>query len=264
MDFWDTISWDEPSPQQLFEEKEIKNNTFAKELAFHEASHLVIERLVNKLDLGFSEPISMYIDTEKRIGCVHGFGFSTGKTIDYWTKLNEEKFTQFYKTDTRRIWAECLTLIAGYGSYKVYIEETDYFIGHIDSNSNKAKMYKLGNVPHGTLFGRANKYHTDVSDFAKIKERLSMIKICEDDQRLQVYQKLLDDISLIMKIPAVENAIRYAKNRLLYADGKGEGKVKGIIEGKRFEYCKFFVDKLIKRVKIEDVLRSYDLYTPHE
>ena len=119
-------------------------------------------------------------------------------------------------------------------------------------------MYKLASVPHDTLDTYGNKEHKSVSDFAKIKERLSIIGICEKNERFQVYKKLLDDVSQIIKISVVENAIKYTKNRLLDADGTDK------IEGEKFEYYKCFVDNLIKKIIIENVLRRYDSYKPYE
>lgn len=241
--------FDEPR-EVFFKTKLINEKDFAKELAFHEASHFVIQRLLHPFDLGFLESDNLWINTKERRGNVHGFMIQDfNHTV--WTEPVYRKFRKFFNTDYRRYKGYCLELIAGYASYKIFIEDSDFFIsfGDFINNRNELKMYKLETVPHSIRRTENDRKLFGVSDFAKIKEQISFQGIGNEKERLELYHQFLSDITDIMNINAVELAIRYVKNRLLRMDGK-------IIEGEYFNHIKYFVDDLVKRVCIEEYLIS--------
>lgn len=217
---------------------------FKDELAFHEASHFVIGRLVNKRNIGFKEATSITIDSKTRSGVVRGFGYNFDQDNIYWSNRNIELFKSFYLEDERRIWAESLNLIAGYASFKLFISNQEDFISCIDEGDNtKVIMHTLDSVPHNFYYTNANKHTTGISDFAKIKERLSFIGIVSTDKRVEAYKLLLRVASEIMSVRAVELAIRFVKNKLKASDGE-------VIEDGPFEEMKGFVDNLISKVTI--------------
>lgn len=220
------------------------------EIAFHEASHFVTSRLINKLNIGFKEATSISIDSKgKKSGVVTGFGGDYKMDNEYWTNFNIARFKKFYTDDVRRIWADSLNLIAGYASFKLFISDQEDFISYLESSESKEViMYTLSSVPHHFSYPTGNKYTTGVSDFAKIKERLSFIGILDKDERVEAYKLLLKTVCDIMSTRAVECAIRYVKNKLKASDGK-------VIEGRAFERMKNFVDNLISKVTISDSVR---------
>lgn len=230
-----------PQPRKL----PLDLKAFTKEIAFHEASHFVMGRLINKLNIGFREATSITIDSRgKKSGVVTGFGGSYDMDTPYWTESNKARFEAFYSEDVRRIWAESLNLIAGYASYKLFISDQEDFISYLEtSESTEVVMHTLSTVPHHFRYTPGNKEPVGVNDFAKIRDRLSFIEIVDKEERVEVYNSLLEVACKIMKIRAVEYAIRYIKNRLIAYDGK-------IIEGDYFKHITEVVERGISKVDI--------------
>lgn len=236
-------------PKEIsYQIKEIDEGSFSKELAFHEASHFVFQRLLHRYNLGFSEPVHMMIDTVNRNGVVNGFMIE-GFNHQFWTDTVLEEFRNFYTQDIRRLKAHCLELMAGYTSYKVFINDSEFFIhdGTVDLNPNKLRMFKLETVYHSFSITRNNRSIVGVSDFGKMKEQASFIGINNKPELIIFYNNLIAEVKMIMNEEAVELAIRYVKNKLLRMDGK-------IIKGQYFDRIKSFVDNLTKNVNIETYL----------
>lgn len=238
---------DDPNRPQ---KRPIVHEEFVNELAFHEASHFVLGRLVNKLNLGFNDAVSIYIDSKvRKRGQVSGFGGDFNSEHEYWSNQNRKRFKEFYTDEPRRIWAESLVLIAGYASFKLFISDREDFISYLHSDeSTQLAMHCLKTVPHHFWYTHANKYLSGVSDFAKIKERLLFIQTIKEHDLIKNYEKLLTVASDIMSVRAVECAIRFVKNKLIGADGEK-------IEGEPFKRIELFVDNLIKKVDISMMLK---------
>ena len=120
--------------------KKISQKEFSIELAYHEASHLVFQRLIHKLDLGFSEPINMFIDSknEQKAGCVHGFFLSSINPNPFDTPKNQNEIETFFTYKKERLFSDCLQHLAGYTSYKAFIDtKTDYYISNSDINKSE-------------------------------------------------------------------------------------------------------------------------------
>lgn len=250
MDTETLIPWFDDEQPMRPQKRPIKQNEFVIELAFHEASHFVLGRLVNKLEIGFKHADSILIDSiDRKGGEVSGFGGDFQSEVVYWTNSNRQRFTNFFTKDEKRIWADSLVLIAGYASYKLFVSDQEDFISYIESDEwTEIEMHSIKTVPHHYWYTQVDKYLVGVSDFAKIKERLAFIGIIESEDRIENYNLLLEAVSDIMKTRAVELAIRYVKNRLKAADGNK-------IEGSAFEQIVCFTDNLISKIDISGVIR---------
>ena len=236
------ISFEDKNPRYI--SKKISQKEFSIELAYHEASHLVFQRLIYKLNLGFNEPINIFIDSknEQNAGYVHGFGASG---LVYNSRLVDENDIKAFYTDKKeRLFSDCLQYLSGNTSYKAFIDSTtEYYISNSDINMSeyKMKMYKLDTVPN---------HQHGVDDYFKVKNRLQYIDVSDKQSVYSFYQKITNDVLEIMDIRAVELSIRYVKNHLLRNDGK-------LIQGKYFQEIKEFVDELIKNVSIKPFLSKY-------
>ena len=236
------MSLDDKNPRYI--SKKISKKEFSIELAYHEASHLIFQRLIHKLDLDFNEPINIFIDSknEQNAGCVHGFGASG---LVYNSRLiDEDDIKAFYTDKKERLFSDCLQYLSGNTSYKAFIDSTtEYYISDSDINMSEyeMKMYKLDTVPDN---------QEGVDDFFKVKKRLQYIDVFDKKSKYSFYQKFTADVLKIMGIRAVELSIRYVKNHLLRNDGK-------LIQGKYFQEIKEFVDELIKNVSISPFLNKY-------
>lgn len=242
----------ERSVEQPYLVKPLDEKQFALELAYHEASHLVIEQLIHKLTLGFKPSEKIEIFSNKRHGQVQGFG-AIYTHNNFWTQQTYDNFKSFYEEDQRRIWADCLILIAGYASYLVFMGDSEYFISEYDENTSKeVKLYKISTVPHKTIFIPPNKWREGISDFAKIKERLTFIYEYDKEKFDSLYSRLLGEMLTILKIKSVNMAVRYVKNHLIRSNNNHP------ISGKHFDRIKLFLAELLKNISIENSVSSLD------
>lgn len=183
-----------------------------KELAFHEAGHFVMERLLQKSGLNeipFGDINYMYIDSDNKQGAVNGFLSLDNLEGNVWTNENYERFKRRFQENPRYTYATLFSLISGYATYKKFIDDNKYFIGF--EREGESRLYRIDTVPHSVVKTQYNRYVNDVSDFAKIKERLNFFGITDFDILNNLYGFLLEQVSEIMSNNAVENAIRFTK-----------------------------------------------------
>ena len=216
-----------PPPNRII--RPLNSDEFLLELAYHEASHLVIERLIHKLGLNFLESSKIKINSTEGTGNVFGFIANFNKISEYWTPENFANFVSFYTEDSRRVGSECLMLIAGFASRKKFISNDEYFISYFDKTSDAFNIsyYKIDTVWHDIIQRLPNRQIVGISDFAKIKDRLSFIKIVEKKELVDTYVDLLDLILPIFDDEKVEHCISYIKDKLIENDGT-------VIEGDNF------------------------------
>ncbi|MCB9295544.1 MAG: hypothetical protein H6559_20825 [Lewinellaceae bacterium] len=221
------------------------------ELGFHEAGHFVLERLLLKADISdanFSGHNFIYIDSNLKEGSVNGFLQEVKWKGNCWTEKNYNLFKESIINNKRASIATLFSLIAGYTTYKKFIENTEYFIRSPNFDNDQVKYYKLDNVEHGTYRNKIDRYHWGVSDFAKIKERLGFLGVMDIVNLNKLYLSLHEKVMQIMNLGAVANSIRYIKNRLIEEDGKR-------IEGDNLKKHIDFVEQLMINV---DVIKWID------
>ena len=88
------------------------------------------------------------------------------------------------------------------------------------------------------------------SDFIKLRKKLKVYYILEGDQALNATIKLIEKVQELMNIQAVNDSIRYVKNKLL----KNECNK---IEGAELEKLIIEVKRTTQRVLFENVLNQF-------
>ena len=170
------------------------------ELAFHEAGHLVLGIIGEKLNLGFSDHVAIKISPDNPYG-----NFVTGFHSPYpdTDHLSSVKKKEWYTNgvNTPRLFVKILVLLGGYTSYQAFIEKTEYFVNpSIESNQNgQASYFKLDSLPDPAP-----------SDFERIREMLGWI----NQNNIGKLARLQKVTFRIMRNPSVSNAIRFVKNYL--------------------------------------------------
>lgn len=203
---WSYNLWGEPEEIHKIE-KELNSKEFVKEVALHEASHYVLGRLIVRLGLGFQEVnqinFCISLEQEKLEANVGVF----------WPKLpevviiskNEEKIKAYYVENTHRVFAEIFSLLAGYASYLVFIEDSEYFVSEIDLLNNKSKIWyvDLDWAFTSSLF-----------DFDKARKQLNYLGCTSAEDQKEKMKLCINYLRQILSKKAVYQSIGYVKNQI--------------------------------------------------
>lgn len=226
LNFADLILAHEDEGPKTFETKELYRKGIDFELAMHEASHFVFDCLMLKYTKGFKSIVEAIVSSnnvnECRISGVEP-DIPDGHKHDFFWK-------KFYLEDKNRLVARIICTIAGNASYKVFIDSrTSFFIGVPNEGRTLINYYSIDTVPL-TLPN---------ADFTKINKYLGYVGIENINNRRELMHLYLEKTQDLMKIPAIDNSIKYVKNILLKNDGKvvsGDTIVKMITHVQRFTH----------------------------
>ena len=195
--------------------KEIKD--LISELAFHEASHFVFDCMAQKYVDGFA-PINFIIScaeklNEEKYNVVNGFAPDIPKHKTYVKSHDEEAkgYLEFYNKDRKRLAAKLLSVVAGYSSYQIFIENDKYYIGANieDKKIEKEGLYKFN------YHSMKNSINSGTSDFNFIRKKLRIYYSLTGNNAVKAVEILTNKVQGLMKIQAVNDCIRYVKNQLI-------------------------------------------------
>lgn len=224
-----------PLPPPCSIPKEYNQAGFLNELAFHEASHFVFDILGKRLSLGFSPIEAIKISpTDPKGNYVRGFHSPFPET-DAMSGINRKKW--YFENESQkhnRLFTKALSLIAGYTSYQIFVEDTPHFINpKIEEGGNSFPNYhRIDCLPD-----------PPPSDFQLLSEMLGWIGQNSTKKVLEIQNV----VKKIMHHPSVANAIRFVKNYLLKNIGRE-------ISGTELNYLKRGVERQIQKISLEKYL----------
>ena len=244
-----------PEPEKEFIEREFRMKKMLKEVAIHEASHLVFGILITRLNLGFTNCDGVFIevneDTSK--GATQGFIPPVGQ-YDFQGAIN------WYQQEPVRLWAKLFSTLVGYLTYNAFFsnKNKDYFISHrTGAVQDKSKVYYY-NLKTAL---RMNPYHGEdprTSVVAKIHDLYLVNKYCRllgfktQNEKIQLCNKIMEDLLAVLSKGAIRSSVGFIKNRLL------ENKdVKKEIIGEQLQEIIDQVDKFTKNVSLEKLTQKY-------
>ncbi|MGB0861516.1 MAG: hypothetical protein ACPG19_01390 [Saprospiraceae bacterium] len=218
----------------------ISKKKYIREIAYHEASHLVFSELIYKLidDENFQTGESIWVNINNS-SQVKGYGIKLGKYMD-----TQEEIDEYYKEHPNLIFPSTFISLAGYSSFKYFFDKDEiYFIASSNwVNNHQLKYYRL----NFWMFPR-------ISDFKKASNKLQLINIYSYPKKEQIFSSIIDDIVEIMSIKIVNETISYIKNKLIQAEREQRK-----IESWEFQLLKFRVQRLLKSVSITSYIEKYD------
>lgn len=208
------------------------------ELAFHEASHFVFDLLIEKMNIGFASVTAIKIDSKDAKGnyvdgCLSPY---PGKSKDDFEALKERR--NWYSENRDRFHVKLLSVLAGYTSYQVFIEDTEYFI---NPGIEVASFSQTGYKKISDLIPFETKNRP--TDF----ETLFQMLIYNRDWSEKRLREIQAIIKLIMANPSVSTAIGFVKNYLI----KNEGRE---ISGIELQVLKKETRRQLKRVSFKPYL----------
>lgn len=205
----ETFNWElwlndgEPLPPPCSISQNYKYADLIKELAFHEASHLVFDIISEKLDLGFSPIEAIKITPNDPKGnYVRGF-HSPYPNGDSLSALKKRKwYFEKENENHNRLFVKVLGALAGYTSYQVFMEDSLYFINPVieETESVTLNYYRIDCLPD----------HRP-SDFQIVYEMLGWI----NQDTIKRIKEIQEVVKIIARHPSVSNAIGFVKNYLL-------------------------------------------------
>lgn len=172
----------------------------SKEIAYHEAGHFLIDCLVLKEKLGFTEIIEAQIFADENVA--RG---NVRKREDP-NRGTELQKRNFYLENINRCAYKILTLCAGYATYLKYFDNDnkDYYIG-IYEQDRVFRRYNLINFPT----------YDNGFDYLKIKNYLSYYKVRGKDKLFRIINYTNEELIRFMSNGGNKSAIGFVKNMLL-------------------------------------------------
>ncbi len=198
-------------------ERTKKITDLKSELAFHEASHFVFDCIAQKYVKGFV-PINFIVScaeklNEENYNVVNGFAPDIPMHKTYVKSQDDEAegYLEFYNADRKRLAAKLLSVIAGYSSYQIFIENDKYYIGAniVDEKIEKGESYKFN------YHSVKNSLNSETSDFNFIRKKLRIYYSLTGNNAIDAVKRLTNKVQELMKIQAINDCIRYVKNQLL-------------------------------------------------
>jgi hypothetical protein len=243
MDYWEIILHDEEEekPIPVKEYRFRAKNDVYKELVYHEVGHFIASRLIHKLKLNYNSVKFIEIkfnDNNQPIARVNGFSANIQNPDDSF------QLKRFLEEDCRRLYADLINLIIAYTTYKVFIHDTEFFIGKAD-NMNNIDRYVYYKIIPDLKF-----QNVGIDDFIKVFKRLDYFNI-KEPQSLELIHSIHQDCISILNNVYVKNAIGYLKNRFLEAPVV-------LLKGKKLRLTTKFVDKLLRKASLELYISKYE------
>jgi hypothetical protein len=230
--------------EQLIPVKEyriIAKNDVFKEVVYHEVGHFIASRLIHKLKLNYKSVKYIEIkfnEDNQPSARVNGFA------ADIKNPNDNVQLKRFLEEDYRRFYADLINLIIGYTTYRVFIYDTEFFIGKAD-NLNNIDRYVYYKIISDLKFPTVG-----IDDFVKVFKRLDFFDI-KEPQSLELINSIHQDCISIINNVHVKNAIGYVKNRFLEAPVV-------LLKGKKLRFVIKFVDKLLRKASLELYIGKYE------
>lgn len=183
-----------------------------EEITFHEASHLIFGLLVDKENLGFLPPTSIEVNYHELTGNVRG-------PVSPYATNAKHKVEPWYKENPRRILSAIFQKLAGYVSYKVFIEDSEHFVGVPEIYGDGGK----GNLTYCNLHGLGLTSQPKTDDFRKAVELLSWLELVDEEEKynsvISFFTRVTYDISEILRKDCVKESIFLIKEELDKREG---------------------------------------------
>lgn len=236
------------------------------EVAYHEASHFVFGVMSLKYVTGFIGHIFMRVCPENFIqdndengngyNVVNGFAPDVPLHKTYVRSQREEPngYLEFYNEDRKRLVAKMLVTLAGYSSYQIFNkgkQEDEYFVGippELDEVKTERKRIPIFDL---TYYDNSNLQHNPASDFQNASKKLRIYYELNPDERNEAIKKLIGECQELMEIQAVNESIRYVKNRFLERECE-------LIEGEELQEIIEEVQRLTNNVSLSEILEKYE------
>jgi len=229
------------------ESRPINYQGLDKELAFHEAGHLVFTALLLKHVNDFT-PINYAIICPEKIKPgkfeetkKEGYNRINGGHPDLPEKDLEYKHTTkpFYEKNEYGLLGKLLCDMSGYASYPNFIEDTDFFISNPSEDGNELLYFSIETAPKS------------ISDLASTQDHLSYLKGVKSSSLKENITIVIDELNAAMKVEAINSSIRYVAKRLL--DTPCEK-----LEGEELRHYVREVQRMCHKVDYKQILE--DLY----
>lgn len=251
MDFSE-LNLDIPKPPPpVKREAQLVIEDMVTEIAYHEASHFVIGILVLNLDLSFMpySSIEINVSEENVSGVCNGMTPTISPQDDPYTP---NVAAPFFKEDKNRIFGKLFSVIAGYESYKKFLQDDDCFIGHTDLINDKDKMwyYSLKYIL---------KQATIKINFSLIKDYCLVDKILNYggyesyEKKMEIVIRIQNDLKELMSNQSVVDSIQYVKNALIEKNGS-------VIKERELEVITEKVKRNTNSISILNYLNKYEVF----
>lgn len=194
-------------------------NKFKDEIAFHEASHFVFIILaLNHFATGTFSLIDFLTCCTEKIkvkghNLVSGFAPAniTKDKMQDGTKWNDEPegYLEFYNEDRRRLAASMLVDIAGYSSYQVFIQNSEYYI----FSEPKLDYPQIGSCTIN-YYDKYNTLKSEAGDFVKIDRRLGIYYwdcLQSGKSKVEAITNFTNAAQSLMKKQSINDSIRFVK-----------------------------------------------------
>lgn len=229
------------APSRDYVERQISNRDLAHEIALHEASHFVLNILIEKLELKFDPVKEMIVNPG-----VNGENRVSGLTSPFYhiadKQLMEQKTYSWYMENKRRAISKILSSLAGFASAKTLPNNSEYFINRYLETDDplQLKYYRLSAL---------NSLDPPPTDFVTVDDFLKMVRCQRDFWTLK--KMIIDDLVEFLQDPSIKPVVGYVKNQLLKNRGK-------LIRGKRLKKIKLEARRLLNKVTITPFLDKYE------
>jgi hypothetical protein len=233
------INLDDLIPMDIYQKEEVKlyecrtvvENDKLKELGFHEASHFVFSCLFRKKAEGFCGINFINICPEK----INIEGYNVVNGFNPNLEMFGTSVEGFYNSDINRLLVKLTTLIAGFASFQIFIEDKEYFIG-VPESTSEFKYYKV-----------ESSLNLGIPDIKMIQDKLKRHLDLVGKNQIIYIQKLIKEVQKLMKIQAINDSIRFVKNQL--TNMKCEN-----IEGAKLARLQFEVERFTNRINVDKYL----------
>ena len=225
--------------------KQVTFSQFRNEIAFHEASHFVFNVITLKhfnkqLVINYAICCPERINEEKIIdGKVEDYNVvnvKASKSEDWYG------FHDYFRKDRRKLVASLLVAIAGYSSYQLFVENSEFYIfSEVEFDTpNKGCC----TIKYCSLTGYR---YCRTCDFGMIQERLESYYRYDYSDRMKAIEILTNVVQDLMRRPEVKASIELVKEKLL----KNECQK---IQGTELNILVEKVEKLTTQIQIDDIL----------
>jgi len=237
-----------PEPPPIKRDAPLVVEDMVTEIAYHEASHFVIGILVLKLDLNFKpyQSIEINVSVDAMTGVCKGMQPPIPQEDQHKPGLD----ALFFKEDKNRIFGKLFSVIVGYESYKVFIDDDKYFIGHTELLNYKNTMwyYKLEHV-----LKRCTSKGSFIKDYYLVNKILGFGGYDSYEEKLEIVIRIQNDLKELLNIQCVADSIRYVANALIEKNGS-------VIGDAELEVITEKVKRNINKIPIMSYLNQYEVF----
>lgn len=217
--------------------------TIVREIATHEAAHFVFAILGERLTSDFIPVTSIQLFPEELKGEITGFQSPLNSSDSHVIKT-------WYLEDERRYYAKIFTSLAGFVSYKAFVNDTDYFILKTPTAWRNLETVKYHKLESRAIFTVREDGLGGIPDFNGVQSRLKWKGEAADQNKIEIIRLFIKDIQKIIEIPEINTAIRFVRDYLLENSNK-------IIEGGELEFLKGEVNQMSEKESIEPYINKY-------